>query len=100
MPQYLYRLKVTRLSMLTEGANPKEQAVTARHFEYLQQLAEQGTMILVGRTTNDDETTFGIAIFEAGSDEQAQAIMENDPAVREGVMTADLFPFRIALPRY
>lgn len=44
-----------------------------------------------------DEKTFGIVIFEADSEEEAQLIMKNDPAVAEGIMTADLFPYRVAL---
>ena len=59
----------------------------------------QGVVILMGRTQNDDETTFGIVIFEAGDETAARAVMENDPAVREGVMAATLYPYRIALMR-
>lgn len=56
-------------------------------------------MILVGRTQNSDESTFGIAIFKAENEEAARTIMENDPAVVGGVMQAQLFPYRIALMR-
>jgi uncharacterized protein YciI len=75
MPQYLYYLKPARLGMVTEGPTPKEAETVSRHFAYLTELTEHGVMILVGRTQNNDENTFGIAIFEAKDDSAAQKIM-------------------------
>lgn len=95
--QYLYQTRLTRPSMLLEGLTPREEEIGAQHFAYLQRLAEQGTVILVGRTQNNDESTFGIAIFQAASEEEARAIVDNDPAVAQGMMRAELFPYRIAL---
>jgi uncharacterized protein YciI len=56
-------------------------------------------MILMGRTQNNDESTFGIAIFEAEDESAARRLMENDPAVVGGVMQATLYPYKIALMR-
>jgi uncharacterized protein len=97
MNQYLYRLLPVRIEMVTVGPTPEEQAVVSEHFTHLTALTEQGVMLLVGRAQDNSPRTFGIAIFQAESEEQAQAIMNSDPAVRKGVMHADLFPFRIAL---
>jgi uncharacterized protein YciI len=99
MNQYLYFLKPTRLGMVTEGPTPEEAEVVSRHFAHLEALTEKGVMILVGRTQNKDESTFGIAIFEAEDDSAARAIMESDPAIREGVMRAELYPYKVALMR-
>lgn len=41
----------------------------------------------------------GIVILEVDSEEEARELMENDPAVKEGVMEATLFPYRVALIR-
>jgi uncharacterized protein YciI len=98
MPQYLYLLKPARIEMLTQ-ATPYEDETVSKHFAYVKDLTEKGVMILVGRTTNDDESTFGIAIFEAENEVAAFEIMQNDPAVMGGVMTAKLFPYRVALMR-
>jgi uncharacterized protein YciI len=54
-------------------------------------------VILAGRTLNADESSFGIVIFRAASGEEAQAVMKADPAVQQGVMQAELFPYRVAL---
>lgn len=99
MPQFLYLLKPTRLGMVTDGATPEEAETVSRHFAYLTDLTEKGVMILMGRTQNNDETTFGICIFEAEDESTARRIMENDPAVVGGVMRAELYPYKIALMR-
>lgn len=52
---------------------------------------------MAGKTDGLDEKTFGIVIFEADSEEEAKLIMESDPAVAEGIMNAELFPYRVAL---
>ena len=85
--------------MVTEGPTAEEAETVSRHFAYLEDLTEKGVMILVGRTQNSDESTFGIAIFEAEDESAARMIMEADPAVRAGVMRAELYPYRIALMR-
>ncbi len=99
MSEWIYVLKVTRLKMLTESATPEEDTIVSQHFSYLKDLTEKGVMILMGRTQTADESTFGIAIFEAENEEAAQKIMRDDPAVTTGVMTATLYPYKIALMR-
>jgi uncharacterized protein YciI len=96
--QWLYYLKPARLGMLTE-ATPEEAETVSRHFAYVKDLTEKGIMILVGRTQNKDEATFGIAVFEAEDEATARQIMESDPAVMGGVMRATLYPYRVALMR-
>jgi uncharacterized protein YciI len=95
--EYLYKIQPTRLEMLTQGPTPQEAAIVAQHLAYLKGLAEQGVVVLAGRTLNADESAFGIAILRAGSEESARAVMNNDPAVKNGVMRAELYPYRIAV---
>jgi len=70
---------------------------SSQHFDYLKALTVQGVVVLAGRTLNTDESSFGIVILTAASEDAARAIMHNDPAVKQGVMRAELFPYRIAL---
>jgi uncharacterized protein YciI len=97
MNQYLYRLLPTRIEMVTEGPTLEEQSIVSEHFAHLEALTEQRVMLFVGRTQDNSPRTFGIAVFQAESDERAAEIMNGDPAVRKGIMRAELFPFRIAL---
>jgi uncharacterized protein YciI len=97
MPQYLYRLRPTRVAMLTEGPTEHEARVAGEHFAYLQRLLAAGCLMMAGRTIDDGERTFGIVVFVAESDAAARELMRNDPAVAQGVMRAELFPYRVAL---
>ncbi|MCI0551730.1 MAG: YciI family protein [Anaerolineae bacterium] len=85
--------------MLTDGGTPEEVETVSCHFAYFVDLTEKGVMILMGRTQNNDESTFGIAVFEAEDESAARTIMENDPAVAGGVMRATLYPYKVALMR-
>ena len=96
MTEFLYRLQLTRPDMLTDGGTPTENEIVQAHFAYLEALVAEGTLALAGRTLNTDSTAFGIVLLNADG-ATAQSIMENDPAVAEGLMRAELFPFRTAL---
>jgi uncharacterized protein len=97
MPQFLYRIQPTRLRMLTEGPTDAEASIINGHFEYLKQLVAEGVVFMAGRTLTADEQTFGIVVFKAASESDAVALMQNDPAIKLGVMKAELFPYRVAL---
>jgi len=94
--EFLYTIRPTRLAMLSEGPTDEESAVLSRHASYVERLAQQGVVELAGRTQNADETAFGLVIFHAESESVARQIMLDDPAVKHGVMTASLFPYRVA----
>mgnify|MGYP000712225454 CR=1 FL=1 len=97
MNQYLYRLELTRPAMLSEGPTEAESGAVSAHFAYLQDLQAKGVVLMAGRTQDKGPQTFGICVFQAESDAVAQTLMNQDPAVLQGVMRAVLFPFRIAL---
>jgi uncharacterized protein YciI len=93
---YLYRIRPTRPEMLPEGPTPEESAIIGDHAAYIEKLAKEGVVRLAGRTLTTGPESFGIVIVDAGSEESARRVMEKDPAVKQGVMRAELFPFRIA----
>jgi uncharacterized protein YciI len=95
--QFLYVIRPTRQEMLENGPTPEEAEIVSQHFSFLEELTEQGVVVLAGRTLNTDATSFGIVIFNAASEETAFEVMNGDPAVRQGVMQAELYPYRIAL---
>ena len=82
--------------MVSDGPTSEESATLEQHFAYLAGLADEGTVILFGRTQNNDESTFGLVIFEAASEDAARGIMAGDPAVEHGLMQATLFPYKVS----
>jgi uncharacterized protein YciI len=75
----------------------EEQAVWGVHFERLQRLLANGTLIMAGPTLGDVNT--GIAIFEAPDEEAARRIMEEDPVFQAGLARSELRPFKLSLLR-
>ena len=94
MSQYLYRIQATRLEMVTRGPTDEEASILSDHVNYLEDLTRQGVVLVFGRTQNNDSSTFGIVIFRAESEDAARSIMNNDPAVKKGIMRAELFPYK------
>ena len=97
MQDYLYRIQPIRDGMLKTGATEDEKTIVGQHFSYLQELIGKGVLVMAGRTLNTDNSSFGIVVFRASSDEEARGIMLEDPAVKNKVFRAELYPYRIAL---
>jgi uncharacterized protein YciI len=97
--QFIYVLKLIPHLIHAENWTEKEEEIVDRHFARLQALLKEGKLILAGKTSGLDEKTFGIVILEVESEDEALSIMKNDPSVAEGVMTAELFPYHVALIR-
>jgi uncharacterized protein YciI len=94
---YIYRIRPVRAGMLTDGPTADEGAAVSAHFAYLQDLTKRGVVFLAGRTLSMPPDSFGIVIFRADTEAAARQVMEGDPVVRLNVMSADLFPFSLAL---
>ncbi|MEI2663731.1 YciI family protein [Rossellomorea sp. LJF3] len=95
--EFIYVLKLIPRLHKEESWTGEDEGIVKRHFTRLKEMTESGVVILAGRTLNEEENAFGIVVFEANDEEQAKVMMEDDPAVKEGIMTAELFPYRVAL---
>ncbi len=99
MATFVYRLQAVRLGIVTEGPSSEELPVLGQHLAYLQGLAHDRRLVLAGRSTTEDERVFGLALLDVADEAEARALMLADPAVANGLMMAELFPFRIAVQR-
>jgi uncharacterized protein YciI len=83
--------------LVSVGPTPEEESVLADHVAYLESLSEKGVVLISGRTQNTDASSFGLVIFRAKDQAEAQRIMRDDPAVKNGLMRGELFPYRVAI---
>ncbi|WP_335872388.1 YciI family protein [Bacillus sp. 2205SS5-2] len=97
--QFVYVLKLIPRLLKEDQWKESDQEIVEEHFHTLKKMQQDGQLILAGRTLQMDETTFGLVIFEANSMTDAKMMMKNDPAVKKGIMTAEIFPYRVALMR-
>jgi uncharacterized protein YciI len=75
----------------------EERAVWGLHFERLQRLLAEGTLILAGPTLGPINT--GIAVIDAPDEATARRFMDEDPAISSGFARGELRPFKLSLLR-
>jgi len=90
---FIYVLRPSREG-LADAPTPEEEARLEEHFQYLRSRLEEGRLILAGPCLDG---MLGVVVFRAETEEAARAFMDSDPAVRYGLMTAELHPFRVSL---
>lgn len=93
--QFVYIYKPFKENF-NETATEEENKIISEHFLYLQNLLEKNILIFAGPEIN---AKFGIAVLETNTEEEAERIMKNNPAVVNKVFTAELYPFRVSLIR-
>ncbi len=93
--EFVYIIKPHKENF-AETMTEEEGRIMGIHFQYLQRMLQEGKLILAGPVLTGE---FGIAIIETSSEEEARSIMENDPAVLNGVVTPTLYPYRVSLLR-
>ena len=96
MAEWIYFLHAPRENFAAT-LTAEEQAVWGVHFERLQRLLEEGTLIMAGPTLGPVNT--GIAVIEAPDEDAARTIMEEDPVIAGGFADGELRPFRVSLLR-
>lgn len=98
-PQFIYLLRLVERLHSDSAWTKADEETFGRHFRHLKAATEQGQAIVVGRTKETGDRTFGLVIFEADNAEAARAFAESDPAVVGGVMTVEVRPFSLVLQR-
>lgn len=93
MPWYLMELHPTRPSFPGD-ATPEELAMVAVHFARLARCANDGQVVLVGRT-QETADPLGICVFEADDQEAAADFVAADAAVRAGIFTGVARPYQV-----
>lgn len=99
MEYFIYQLRLVPFYRQETNWTEQTRQIVSTHFNYLKKNCDAGNVLLAGRTnlSIEDENNAGICIFKAESAGAARNFMDNDPAVKHGVMTARLFPFSLAM---
>jgi uncharacterized protein YciI len=99
MQHFIYILHLQPHYRKPENWNDNINRIVNEHFNYLKEIHEKGIAVLVGKSDYDIDSTdnFGMCIFQSENLEAAKELMNNDPCILNGVMYAELHPFRIVL---
>jgi uncharacterized protein len=90
---YLYQNRLIDMSKFGNMTDHEEQII-GDHFMYLKDALKRGQLIMAGPCVNGE---FGLVIYRAASMDDARRFMEADPAIAQGLMTADLHEYRVSL---
>lgn len=75
-----------------------EKSAMSEHMVYWADLFSRGVVAVYGPVF-DPSGVFGMAVLETGTEEDANSIRDNDPAVVAGVCTAQLLPMEAGMIR-
>jgi uncharacterized protein YciI len=90
---YFVKLLGTRPGWPT-NMTPNEERIMGEHFEYLRDLVARGKVLLAGPCF---DPVFGLVILRTDSEDEARAIMADEPSVKQGVHTYEIQPMRVSL---
>lgn len=94
MSLFAYLLQPAGGTLSCPEAAQAEADILAAHFRHLQRLQVGQLLKLAGV---GGQAAFGLVLFEAESTAMAEAVMNADPLVSSGCMTAQCVPFQIVL---
>jgi len=96
VPEWVYFIHPPRENFAATMTDEETQ-VWGVHFQRLQRLMAEGTLILAGPTLGENNT--GISVFEAPDEAAARQFMNDDPVIAGGYATGELRPFKVSLLR-
>ena len=102
-----YGMKKYMLVILKTGTNTttdkeKINQLFRGHMDNIGKLASEGKLVVAGPLGKNDKTYRGIFILNVKTKEEAQKLLETDPAVKEKLLDAELYEWygSAALPAY
>lgn len=102
-----YGMKRYILVVLKTGTNTtSDQAFIGEcfrsHLDNISRLVKEGKMILAGPVGKNANAYRGIFILDVSTTEEAEQLLQTDPAIREGLLQADIYQWygSAALPEY
>lgn len=94
---YTYKLALAPHYYDLKNWDARTQEILGLHASYLKAGLGSGKVLVVGRTDTKLENNFGIAVFKAANEFEAREFMEADPVIKHGIMTAEVFPFKLLM---
>jgi len=72
------------------------------HLKNIERLVQDGKLLVAGPLGKNEKNYRGIFIFDIGGIEECKALLKTDPAIKENLLDAELYPWygSAALPQY
>ena len=97
-----YVLVILKTGSNTMASKAVQDSLFAGHFANINRLVKINKLIVSGPLVKNEKTYRGIFILDAGTIEEANALLETDPAIKEKLLAVELFQWygSAALPAY
>lgn len=98
----MYVLVILKTGTDTTAGKPRTDSLFAGHMQNIGRLAAEGKLVVAGPMGKNDKSYRGIFILNVKTTAEAAALLDTDPAIRERLLAAELFPWygSAALPLY
>ena len=91
MKQYILVILKTGSAKIEDKA--KLNLLFKGHMDNINKLADEGKLAVAGPFMKNDANYRGIFILDVKTIEEAQALLENDPTIKEKIFEAELIPW-------
>ncbi len=97
-----YVLVVLKTGPVTVDDKAKVAELFRGHLDNINRLAQAGKLVVAGPLGENDRAYRGIYIFDVKTTEEAETLLQSDPAITSGMLDAELFSWygSAALPVY
>ena len=98
----MYVLVLLKTGTTTGMSKAASDSLFGGHMRNMERLVKEGKLIVAGPLKKNEKNYRGIFILNLNSIEDARALLQTDPAVKAGLLDADLFNWygSAALPMY
>ena len=98
--QFVYEIKLFEQFQHKSRWTDKEQQIQKEHLAYLDSLTKVGTIEMAGIQNQGLAEHKGIVLLNVKDYEEARNIAINDPSVKEGMMTVNIYSFTTYFKRH
>jgi len=95
MKTYVYKLElIERLWNMNQWTKEDEMMIE-KHFLRIKEDFELSKIIHVGKTLIENHQGFGLVIFRCENEEEAIEYINEDPAIKEGIMSGSCLEYKV-----
>ncbi len=95
MKLYIYDMSLNSNYHDASTWNAQVHEVFHQHSDFLNRAVQHGRILFMGQTDTAPMDNYGVVLFEAENQEDADDFIRSDPAIARGIMVGRAFPFKL-----
>lgn len=95
MQTFIYKIQLIQRLWDEKNWTKEDELIIEKHFQRIKKDVELGKIIHVGKTLIENEDGYGLVIFKCEDEQEAINYMNEDPAIKEGIMIGSCLAYKI-----